>query len=76
MALPDIRGGEKGLDLIMLINAWWIAITRGYPPGDLPQRCETAAAEHERTVARLDDKPLVGTEVRELRVGCQAESPD
>jgi hypothetical protein len=33
------EAAEKGLDLIMLMNAWWTAITRGYPPGDLPQRC-------------------------------------
>jgi hypothetical protein len=30
------ESAEKGLDFVMLMNAWWVAITRGYPAGDLP----------------------------------------
>jgi hypothetical protein len=51
----------------MLMNAWRTAITRGYPVGDLPQRCEVAVAEHNRIVEKLDDRPLIGPEVREPR---------
>jgi hypothetical protein len=63
------EAANKGLDLVMLMNAWWTAITRGYPAGDLPQRCEAAVAEHNRIVEKLGDRPLIGTEVRELRAG-------
>jgi hypothetical protein len=52
----------------MLMNAWWRAITLGYPAGDLPQRCKAATAEHTRIVESLGDQPLVGAEVRELRL--------
>ena len=62
------EAAEKGLDLIMLMNAWWITIIRGYPAGNLPERCEAAAKEHERVVKELGDEPLVGAEVRELRL--------
>jgi hypothetical protein len=65
---------ESGLRLVMLMNAWWSAITRGYAAGDLPQRCEAAAATHRELILRMDDEPLVGREVRELRL--QAEGAD
>lgn len=61
------EAAERGLDLVMLMNGWWTAMTRGYPVGDLPARCETAAAEHKRAVERLNDQPLIGREVAELR---------
>lgn len=58
---------EAGLEFIMLMNAWWGAINRGYPVGDLPQRCEKASAAHTSIVGALRDQPLIGREVRELR---------
>ncbi|MBY5385339.1 hypothetical protein HFN62_30745 [Rhizobium leguminosarum] len=58
---------EKGLAFVMLMNAWWSAMTHGYPAGDLPPRCEIAGNEHADAVARLNDQPLVGREVKELR---------
>ncbi|NKK59260.1 hypothetical protein GFM44_25565 [Rhizobium leguminosarum bv. viciae] len=61
------EAAEKGLAFVMLMNAWWSAMTHGYPAGDLPRRCEIAGAEHADAVARLDDQPLVGREVKELR---------
>lgn len=61
------EAAEKGLTLIMLMNAWWSAMTHGYPAGDLPSRCEIAGAEHAEAVARLGDQPLVGREVKDLR---------
>lgn len=51
----------------MLMNAWWMAMMRGYPAGDLPGRCEAAAQDHQRVVERLNDQPLIGREVKELR---------
>jgi hypothetical protein len=61
------EAAEKGLEHLMLMNAWWAAITNGYPIGDLPKRCEAAGAEHNSVVERLNDRPLIGEEVRELR---------
>ncbi|MET3524213.1 hypothetical protein [Mesorhizobium abyssinicae] len=61
------EAAEKGLNFVMLMNAWWTAMARGYPAGDLPARCETAAAEHREAVKRLGDQPLIGREVAELR---------
>lgn len=64
-------GAEKGLELVMLMNAWWSTIARGYPAADLPQRCQAAAAEHTKLVQELDDVPLIGEEVRELRLNIE-----
>lgn len=61
------EAAEKGLALVILMNAWWSAITHGYPAGDLQSRCEIAGAEHAEAVARLGDQPLVGHEVKDLR---------
>ena len=61
------EAAEAGLDLIVLMNAWWGAINRGYPVGDLPERCEKASAAHASIVGALRDQPLIGREVRELR---------
>jgi hypothetical protein len=61
------EAADKGLDLLILMNAWWTAIALGYPVGDLPQRCEVAGAEHNQVVEKLNDQPLIGAEVRELR---------
>jgi hypothetical protein len=61
------EAAEKGLELVMLMNAWWTAIMHGYAVGDLPQRCEVAAAEHNRIIEKLNDRPIIGAEVRELR---------
>jgi hypothetical protein len=61
------EAADKGLDLAMLMNAWWTAMTRGYPAGHLPQRCEAAVAEHNSIVAKLGDQPWIGAEARELR---------
>lgn len=61
------EAAEKGLDFVMLMNAWWMAMMRGYPAGDLPGRCEAAAQDHQRVVERLNDQPLIGREVKELR---------
>ncbi|MGO4560087.1 hypothetical protein [Mesorhizobium sp. 2RAF21] len=58
---------EAGLEFIMLMNAWWGAINRSYPVGDLQQRCEQASAAHASIVGALRDEPLIGREVRELR---------
>jgi hypothetical protein len=58
---------QKGLEVVMLMNAWGTAVTRGYPTGDIVERCEKAAAEHNEVVARLNDQPLVGAEVKALR---------
>jgi hypothetical protein len=55
------------------MNAWWIAITRGYPVGDLPQRCEIAVAEHNKIVESLSDQPLIGAEVRALRLKYESD---
>ena len=66
------EAAEKGLRLAMLMNAWWTAITRGYPIGQLPQRCEAAAAEHKEAIDRLNDEPLIGMEVRNLRLALES----
>jgi len=58
---------EAGLEVVMLMNAWWGAMSRGYPVGDLPQRCEKANAVHSDIVGALNDQPLIGREVRALR---------
>jgi hypothetical protein len=63
------EAADKGLDLLILMNAWWTAIARGYPVGDLPQRCEVAGAAHNQVVEKLSDQPLIGEEVWELRKG-------
>lgn len=62
------EAAEKGLKALMIFNAWWTTINRGHPTGDLPQRSETALAEHKEAIERLNDQPLIGTEVRELRI--------
>ena len=54
------EAAERGLDLVVLMNAWWDAAVSGCPAGDLPDRCERAASEHARAVERLGDRPLVG----------------
>jgi hypothetical protein len=51
----------------MLMNAWWTAIARGYPQGNLPERCREASERHQEAVKRLSDEPLISEEVRELR---------
>jgi len=61
------EAAEKGLEFVMLMNAWWLTMTCGYPPGNLPNRCENAAAVHKEVIERLNDEPLMGEEVRELR---------
>lgn len=61
------EAADKGLDLVMLMNAWWAAITKGYPVGDLQRRSETASAAHKQIIEELNDEPLIGEEVRRLR---------
>jgi hypothetical protein len=61
------EAADKGLHLLMSMNAWWTAIANGYPVGDLRQRCEVAVAEHNQVIEKLNDRSLIGAEVRELR---------
>jgi hypothetical protein len=61
------EAAQKGLEVIMLMNAWGTAMMRGYPTGDIVERCEKAAAQHREIVERLNDEPLVGAEVKALR---------
>lgn len=61
------EAAELGLAFVMTMNAYWLAMTRGYSAGDLPARCEAAARAHKEAVERLNDEPLIGQEVRALR---------
>ncbi|MGC2781867.1 MAG: hypothetical protein WA418_40160 [Bradyrhizobium sp.] len=61
------EAAERGLEFIMLMNAWWTTIARGYPSGDLPERSRAASERHQEAVKRLADEPLIGEEVRDLR---------
>jgi hypothetical protein len=61
------EAADKGLDFVMLMNAWWTAITKNYPVGDLQARCEAASAAHKQIVEESNDEPLIGEEVRRLR---------
>jgi hypothetical protein len=61
------EAATKGLEFMLLMNAYSAAITQGYAPRDLPERCEKAATDHKATIERLSDQPLIGREVRDLR---------
>ncbi len=62
-----LEAAEAGLEYVMLMNAWWTCISKGYPSGDLPERCEAAATKHRDITKKLDDAPLIGQGVTELR---------
>lgn len=68
------EAAEKGLKLVMSMNAWWTTIARGYDSGDLPKRCKDAVAAHAEAVERLGDAPLIGQEIRTLRLEVEVNS--
>ena len=61
------------LDAAMAFNAYWQAITMGYPVEALERKLGHLMARHKELCERLDDVPLIGQEVKALRA--QHEEP-
>jgi len=68
------EAAERGLKLLKIFNSMWTAMNEGRPLGDLPSRCEAATVEHKEAIDRLNDQPLTGREVRELRIMIEGDS--
>lgn len=55
------------LDAVMAFNAYWRAMTMGYPVEALERKLDHLTARHKELCERLDDAPLIGQEVKALR---------
>lgn len=61
------EAAQACLDAVMGMNALWVAVSHGYPTKALGERLDRLNDRHTRLCADLDDYPLIGQEVKELR---------
>ena len=62
-----LEAAERGLEVIILLNAVARPMALGYPIDELLKRSEVAASAHREAIERLNDRPLIGEEVKALR---------
>jgi hypothetical protein len=61
------EAAQSCLDVVMQFEAVWRAMTNGYPMDAAMKKLDQLTQSHGGLCERLNEKPLIGQEVRELR---------